>query len=289
MITSKESKSQHQNNDKYEEYVSESIKDNDVENIREKFNVHLLSFKDPIGCPLYEQITERKKTVEGRKNSPVYQKIKVGDILLLSDRSKGILECEVIYVNLYADVEEYLAMEGIDKAFGNTIKCRNVSNIQEGTNIYREFVDEQQIIDLKKRFGHGFLGLGIKFLHEYKRYFEDLNEPWFSAICDGTKIAEGRLDKSWVTNLHPYDMIEFKRNPIPNEITSDIVPKIEVIVTNIKRYKSFSDLFDDVGLDKVLTGKKDYDEGIKVYRQWYSKEKEKELGVVGIFFKVIKK
>lgn len=282
------------NFDKYEEFVSDSIKDSisnsdnsSNDSGQEQANVHLLSFRDPDGCPLYEQIIELTKTVEGRKNSPIYQQIKVGDTLLLSDRSKGILECLVTYVNLYADVEEYLAKEGLDKAFGNTVKCRAISNIQDGAKLYHEFVDEEQITDLKKKFGHGFIGIGIKFLHEYKRYFETLNEPWFTAISNKLKIVEGRLDKSWVKNLNPYDMIEFTR-VCTREASENNINKVTVIVTDIKRYKNFTDLFDDVGLDKVLPGIKTYDDGVNIYRQWYSKEKEKELGVVGIFLSVIK-
>jgi len=271
-------------NDVYEDYVSDSVKDDD------EFNVHLISFKQPEGCPLYEQIMEGNKTVEGRKNSPLYQKIQVGDTMLLSNRSRGILECKVTYIHLYDDVSEYIAGEGIDAVFGNPTKCRNITNVQEGLKIYDEFVNEQQIIDLKKRFGQGFMGIGIKFLHEYKRYFKTLNEPWFSAIRDGLKIAEGRLDEdeSWVKTLKPYDMIEFTRVPPEND-TNKVRSKIEVIVTDIKRYKSFTDLFDDVGLDKVLPGKTTYEDGVAVYRQWYSAEKEKKFGVVGIFSKVIKK
>lgn len=274
--------------DKYEEFVSDSVKDSESDDYRDKMHetasVHLLSFRDPDSCPLYQQIIEKIKTVEGRKNSPMYQTIKVGDTILLSDRSKGILECEVTYVNLYSDVEEYLASEGLDKAFGNTTKCRDIKSIQDGSNLYHEFVPEKQIIELKKKFGHGFMGIGINFLHEYKRYFETLQEPWFTAIGNGLKIVEGRLDKTWVKQLKPFDMIEFTRVGSDNK-TND---KVDVIVTDVKRYKSFTDVFDEVGLDKVLPGIKTYDEGIKVYRQWYSAEKEKELGVVGIFFKVIK-
>lgn len=285
MIATKYStKKTEQNNDRYEVYVSDSVKDSDNDdNIHDMSTVHLLSFKDPEGCPLYEQIVEGKKTVEGRKNSPTYQKINVGDTLLLSDKSKGILECKVTYINMYSDVEEYLAKEGLETALGNTVKCRNVLNIQDASNIYYEFVKEKEIIDLKKKFGHGFLGIGIKFLHEYKKYFESLDDTWFDFIRNGEKIAEGRLDKSWVKNLNPYDMIEFTR--VSNNAKD--ISKINVIVTKVVRYKSFSDLFDDVGLDKVLPGKNTYDEGIAVYRQWYSEEKEKELGVVGIFFKII--
>lgn len=274
------------NQDKYEKYVSDSVKDEDIYS---KKQVHLLNFRDPDGCPLYEQIKIGNKTVEGRKNSIIYQKIKVGDTLLLSDRSKGILECDVTYVNLYADISEYIVGQGLNNVFGNVVNCRGIKNIQDGTNIYHEFVDSSQILDLKKRFGHGFLGIGIKFIREYKRYFETLNEPWFSLIRDEKKIVEGRLNKGWVKSLKPFDMIEFKRNTPIGENIQELVPRIEVIVMDVKQYKKFTNLFDDVGLENVLPDIKTYENGIMVYRQWYSEEKENEFGVVGIFIKVIKK
>lgn len=277
------------NGDTYEDMVTESATDTNVESDQKDRNIHLLSFKDPDGCSLYDAIRFSKKTVEGRKNAPQYQKIKVGDMVLLSDRTKGILECEVTYIHEYADTTEYLAGEGLEAAFGELTKCRNIQNISDGTALYREFVDDASILDLKERFGNGFLGIGIKFVHEFKKYFDTLNEPWFSAIRDKKKIAEGRLDKSWVKGLQKMDMIEFTRVTPDGDTPPEILPKIEVLVTDIKRYKKFTDLFDDVGLEKVLPGKKSYNEGIAVYRKWYSEEKERELGVVGIFVDVIKK
>src|SRR5436189_225053 len=85
------------------------------------------------------------------------------------------------------DTYEYLAAEGIGAVFGDPVKCRNISNIEDGVKLYHEFVNEEDIKSLKDTYGHGFLGIGIKFIHEYKRYFEFLNEPWFSAIRDGLK------------------------------------------------------------------------------------------------------
>lgn len=265
--------------DEYVNTVSDTIKGEN------KGNVYLYSFRDPDGCPLYEMIREGKKTVEGRKNSPYYQKVNVGDTILLSERKKGILECEVTYVKLYSDVKEYLAAEGIDAVFGNPSKCRNISSIDEGAKLYYEFVKEEEISSLKSKFGHGFMGIGIRFLHEYKRYFEDLNSVWFDAINSGKKIVEGRLNKSWVSTLQPLDMIEFKKR---TEKGIDETQKpIRVVVTKLKKYHTFTELFDDVGLDKVLPGIKSYEDGVNVYRQWYTEEKEKELGVIGIFFKLL--
>jgi ASC-1-like (ASCH) protein len=295
--------------DNYEYIVSETVSESEAseeseneesENEGRRKKVLLFRFRDLENCHLYDQIIEGKKTVEGRKNSEQNQDIKIGDILLFSDKSRGILECEVTYVHYYSDIAEYLAGESLNKVFGDTSKCRNVKTIEEGVKIYREYVDENKILELKDKFGSGFIGIGIKFIHEYRRNFEDLNDEWFEAIKSGKKIAEGGLNKSWVRNLQKSDMIEFVKKSDPSQ-------KIELIITKLKSYRSFYELFDDVGLDKVLPGKKTYEEGLAVYRQWYSEDKEnkvreelKELkknglnidderSIVGIFFDIIKK
>lgn len=259
--------------DNYEQYISDSVKDDESIDTNTKRNIHMFSFRNPEGCPLYEQIIEGKKTVEGRKNSPIYQTIKVGDILLLSDRSKGILECAVTYVNLYADVNEYLAAEGLGAVFGDPISCRAISNIQDGANIYREFVPDKQIVYLKEKYGQGFMGIGIKFLHEYKRYFITLDEIWLSSIRDGSKTINARLNSSWVTNLKPYDMIEYTKN------NTNKLNVLDVLVIDVKHYKNFNDLFDTIGADKIFPDKNN----LNIEEE----QKGLKLGVVAIFIKIL--
>lgn len=179
---------------------------------------------------LYEEVKNGKKLIE-KKNS----EIMVGDIILLHDKSQGILECEVTIVN--------------------------------------------------------DTGIGICFIHEYRRHIQILYEPWFSLVRDGTKAVDGRLNRenSWVTVLKRYDIIEFNKGT-PGGLCKDknnVIPKIEVLVLDVKKYKRFTDIFDDVGIEKVLPGYKTYDQGVAVYRQWYSEEHENKFGVVGIFMKVI--
>jgi ASC-1-like (ASCH) protein len=277
----------------YEDTITESVVSEATRRGKistKKPKVHLLPFRNLSDCPLYEQIILNNKTVEGRKNSEENQKISIGDTILLSDRSKGILECDVTYINKYLDVTDYLVSEGLESVFGNLEECKTVTSIEKGLELYGNFVSDSQIIKLKEEYGYGFLGIGIKFIHEYKKHFQTLNEPWFSFIRDGKKIVEGRLDKLWVKTLQPLDFIEFKRvKPKDESKEDDNVQTIDVIVTEVKRYKKFTDIFDEVGLDKILPGKNTYDDGLAVYRQWYSEEKEKELGVVGIFMKVIKR
>lgn len=319
--------------------------------------VHLLHFKDPENCPLYDQIKLGRKMVEGRKNSKKYQTIKKGDILLLSDRKKGILECKVLYVKKYKDVKDYLENETIEKAFGDLSECRNIATIDDGIKVYEKFVHRKEIDKLREKYNYGFLGITIEFVHEYKRHYEDLQEPWFSHMKSGNKTVEGRLNKSWVATLNPLDMIEFTRIPpkydleeakykdpdedikktmedvpvipeaytdvgyqvaedpgeaslkvtmktyefdetyerpviVKTKVRNEKTQKISVLVTDVLRELdgkkiSFARLFDHAGLNNVLPDIETYEDGIKVYRQFYSVEKEEEYGVVGIYFKLI--
>lgn len=254
--------------------------------------VHLLFSRDLDEAPVYKQIEKHKKTVEGRKNSEVYQRIMVGDSILLSDE-KGILHCKVTYINRYHNVREYLAAEGIGSALG---ELKPEMTIERCIDLYHTYVPESEIQSLNKIYGYGFLGIGIEFIKQYKIYNEDLNERWFVAITNGSKIVEGRLKKSWVAKLNQFDMIVFKKKD-PNKIKFDEKKDIDiethrslsicVIVTDIKTYSSFIDLFTEVGLNKVLPGVESNEKGVEIYRQWYSEDQEKKLGVVGIFVNVL--
>lgn len=266
--------------------------------------VHLLFSRDLKEAPVYKQIKKCRKNVEGRKNSEVYQRIMVGDSILLSDE-KGILHCKVTYINQYHDVKEYLETEGLGSALG---KLKPGMTIEKSIDLYHTYVAESEIQNLNRIYGYGFLGIGIEFVKEYKIYVEDLDERWFTAISNGSKIVEGRLKKSWVAELNQYDMIVFKKkcSNKKSEIKCDekqdinietqllpVIPLVttaltSVIVTDIKSYTSFIDLFDTAGLERVLPGIESNEKGVEVYREWYSEIKEKELGVVGIFIKVLK-
>jgi len=62
---------------------------------------------------------------------------------------------------------------------------------------------------------------------------------------------------------------------------------LKVQVTNLVIYKSFIEMFDENGLENVLPGIKNNKDGVQVYRRWYSEDKEKELGVIAIFIKLL--
>ncbi|GKV29165.1 hypothetical protein SLEP1_g38116 [Rubroshorea leprosula] len=54
-------------------------------------------------------------------------------------------------------------------------------------------------------------------------------------------------------------------------------------VQDIHHHSSFSEMLETEGLTKVVPGVQTVEEGVKVYRKFYTEEKEKSNGVLAIF------
>ena len=95
----------------------------------------------------------------------------------------------------------------------------------------------------------------------------------FDRIKSGEKKIELRLydDKRKIINVG--DHVIFEREPEREE-------KIETKVTALLRYESFSDLFDD--FPSEIFGGSSKEDLLSGVHQFYSEEKEKEYGVLGI-------
>ena len=229
---------------------------------------HRFSFYDPPNCPLYQAIIDGTKTVEGRKNSEQYQKVKQDDTIMFDYKKRGMLVCKVTYVNKYADVKSYLEGESLSAA----LPC--VDTIDDGIRTYEKFVPKDEIDRLNKRYGYGFLGIGIKFLYERKRYEIHISEPGFSYIVSGKKIAEGRPNKSLFAKFKPKDILTI--------FNKQLQQSFEFEITEILHYDTFKEMLTDLGVDNVLPGITTIEDGINVYRRWYSEDIEREFGVIAI-------
>ena len=97
-----------------------------------------------------------------------------------------------------------------------------------------------------------------------------LNESPFERIKNGTKTIEFRLYDEKRKKVKIGDKIEFSKLP-------DLQEKILVDVLDIYRDKTFENLF-----KKIFTDEDEIERKTKSMYQYYSKEQEKEYGVVGI-------
>ena len=101
--------------------------------------------------------------------------------------------------------------------------------------------------------------------------FHELNvdERWFKYILDGTKTIEGRLNKNKFKLMRNGDIIIF----------NGIIKK-EVI--SVRYYNSFEEYLRNEGIDKCLPEVVDINDGINIYREFYSFEDEIKYGIVAI-------
>lgn len=108
-----------------------------------------------------------------------------------------------------------------------------------------------------------------------------LSEPWFSLVCAGIKTVEGRPAKEKYLNLKSGNKLLFYNNDLVGEMR-----KCVRIVDEVKVYKSFQDYLTKERLGNALPTVPTIQMGVKVYRQWYSPDIEKN-GVVAIRLKKI--
>jgi ASC-1-like (ASCH) protein len=99
--------------------------------------------------PWFSLLKNGQKPVEGRKNSLIYQKIKVGDCIEFFEGTRSF-KALVTGINKYPSLKEYLSTEGLARALPG------VATMAEGLAIYHAWNSPK---DIEK---WGFLGIQIK-------------------------------------------------------------------------------------------------------------------------------
>lgn len=105
---------------------------------------------------------------------------------------------------------------------------------------------------------------------------KNVSEPWFSLIKLGIKSVEGRLNKGDFKDLRINDIIIWTNNDLGfyQEFKTKIIGK--------KNYDTFENYLLNEGLDKCLPGIKNIEDGLKVYFKYYTKQQEKEFGILAL-------
>jgi len=230
-----------------------------------KSNVHTLSFINDPQCPLLDYIKNGQKIVEGRKNSGRYFRIKEGDYIRFITKGEQDVYVIVTFVHKYKTLEDYLKSESLT----NTLPC--AKTFKEGVKIYNQWSKETEREELRKRFGHGFLGFGIKVVNIH---YINVKEPWATYIKNGDKTVEGRLNRGRFKMIDINDIIIFNKN-----IRCKIVDK--------EIYGSFHKMLEQEGLNKVLPNIDKIKDGVKIYRLFYNEQHEIKEGVLAIKIELI--
>lgn len=106
------------------------------------------------------------------------------------------------------------------------------------------------------------------------KYRNHRKEPYFTFLKNGQKTIEGRLRKGKYTKIQPGDILEVNDE---NE-----TEKIEVLVKRVSYYRSIKEMLTSEPLKKLLPDVDTIDQGINVYREFYSPEEEQQFGMVVI-------
>lgn len=99
-------------------------------------------------------------------------------------------------------------------------------------------------------------------------------EPYFTFVREGKKTVEGRLVKGKYAEIKTGDSI--------NIHTNDEADNFWVNVVGVRKYQTFRELLEQEGAKKVLPNAKDVEDGVSIYREFYSEADEQKYGVVAI-------
>ena len=113
-----------------------------------------------------------------------------------------------------------------------------------------------------------------------KKYIENVSEPWFSLISLGLKTIEGRKNKGRFKDMQVGEIIEWTNN--------DFNPRSTLTrITKKQKYDTFREYLETEGLNKCLPGITNIEDGLSIYFKYFTKEDEKEFGVIAIGLELI--
>ena len=107
-----------------------------------------------------------------------------------------------------------------------------------------------------------------------------LQSKYYDFILNGTKRIEIRLFDEKRQKIKIGDIIKFLKEPLLNE-------SFKVRVVELLRYESFEDMINDFDIGMLATEAMTKEELISTLESFYSREKQKQYGVLGIRFELI--
>lgn len=107
-------------------------------------------------------------------------------------------------------------------------------------------------------------------------HYIDCQEPWFTLVKRGIKPVEGRKNSPKYQAMKPGDALIFTYE---NQ-------HFETTITAIHHYKSVEKYLEGETLARALPGVKTFEEGVKIYLQWSTREEIERHGFLGIQVKV---
>ena len=106
--------------------------------------------------------------------------------------------------------------------------------------------------------------------HEMK-----LQPEYYNFILNGTKRIEIRLNDEKRKLIKAGDTITFLKEP-------ELTDKLNTKVIELLKYDNFDDMFNDIDISLLADRSMSKEELINILEEFYTKEKQKEYGVLGI-------
>lgn len=106
-----------------------------------------------------------------------------------------------------------------------------------------------------------------------------LQDKYYNYILNGTKKIEIRLNDEKRKNIKIGDKIIFQKLSNTDEY-------FKVRVTKLLNYNSFLEILNDFDIEILSDKNMTYEELLSTLRTFYTKEEEKEYGVLGIMFEL---
>lgn len=105
-------------------------------------------------------------------------------------------------------------------------------------------------------------------------YHNHRAEPYFTFLKNGQKTIEGRIKKGWYRFVKPGDHII-----VYNEEETE---SVEVLVKGVRAYASIREMLEQEPFKKLLPDVETIEQGVEVYKRFYTDEQQQKFGVVAI-------
>ncbi len=121
----------------------------------------------------------------------------------------------------------------------------------------------------------------------------NVSQPWLGHILKGRKTIEGRLNKGKFADLRVGSIVIFS-GPLSSRTSATRTPansssnRKVAVITRIDKYSTFQEYLSQSGLDRTLPGVATIDDGVAIYRQFYTPDMEKQYGILAIHFLLAK-
>ncbi|MFH1661847.1 MAG: ASCH domain-containing protein [Candidatus Falkowbacteria bacterium] len=101
----------------------------------------------------------------------------------------------------------------------------------------------------------------------------NIQSKYIPFILSNKKTAEGRLNKGKFAKIKVGDILEINKEKM----------QVKVIEKNV--YPNFKEMIEKEGVANVMPDKNNIQDAVSAYYEFYTKEQEKEFGVVAIKIK----